>query len=189
MVGSHPKPHRSSSGRWLRCLVAGSAVFKGGSVANPDPYGQNIRAIPLGCKRINCGKHTPRLRFQLARARFSASCNGWADAVTQRYQRRKRLLDHFYVQSLPLCVECLDRIQRDARDHNLSALSAAINANDAAAYPVDSFENMVKLAEEHGFSFPYLYDETQSVAKLTARPVHRISSALTPPAGFNIGAG
>ena len=26
-------------------LVAGSAVFKGGSVANPAPYGQNIRAI------------------------------------------------------------------------------------------------------------------------------------------------
>ena len=31
-------------------LVAGSAVFKGGSVANSDPYGQNIRAIRAAAK-------------------------------------------------------------------------------------------------------------------------------------------
>ena len=30
-------------------LVAGSAVFKGGSVANPAPYGDNIRAIKAAC--------------------------------------------------------------------------------------------------------------------------------------------
>ncbi len=42
---------------------------------------------------------------------------------------------------------------------------AAISANDAAAYPADSFENMAVLAERQGFSFPYLYDESQSVAK------------------------
>jgi ribulose-phosphate 3-epimerase len=30
-------------------LVAGSAVFKGGSVSNPQPYGENIRAIRAAC--------------------------------------------------------------------------------------------------------------------------------------------
>ena len=41
----------------------------------------------------------------------------------------------------------------------------AINANDAEAYPEDSPENMKKVGEELKFPFPYLYDETQEVAK------------------------
>ena len=42
---------------------------------------------------------------------------------------------------------------------------AAINSNDAATYPEDSFENMVKRAKERGFNFPYLQDESQDVAR------------------------
>ena len=42
---------------------------------------------------------------------------------------------------------------------------AAISSNDAVAYPADSFENMGKFAVQYGFAFPYLYDETQEVAK------------------------
>ena len=41
----------------------------------------------------------------------------------------------------------------------------AINSNDAATYPDDSPENMKIEAESHGYSFPYLYDETQEVAR------------------------
>lgn len=41
----------------------------------------------------------------------------------------------------------------------------AISANDAVSYPADSFENMIKFSEENGFTFPYLYDETQETAK------------------------
>ena len=41
----------------------------------------------------------------------------------------------------------------------------AINANDAEQYSEDSPENMKKVAEELKFPFPYLYDETQEVAK------------------------
>jgi peroxiredoxin len=40
-----------------------------------------------------------------------------------------------------------------------------INSNDVSNYPADSPEQMVHEAEEQGYSFPYLYDETQSVAK------------------------
>ena len=40
-----------------------------------------------------------------------------------------------------------------------------INSNDAQAYPADSPENMAKEADVAGYTFPYLYDETQSVAK------------------------
>ena len=43
--------------------------------------------------------------------------------------------------------------------------SVAICSNDAINYPEDSFENMIKFANENNFNFPYLTDETQEVAK------------------------
>ena len=42
---------------------------------------------------------------------------------------------------------------------------AAIMSNDPHAYPEDSFANMQKLAKSQQFSFPYLYDSTQHVAR------------------------
>ncbi len=41
----------------------------------------------------------------------------------------------------------------------------AINSNDAVKYPQDSFELMKVRAEQRGFQFPYLYDESQEVAE------------------------
>ena len=40
-----------------------------------------------------------------------------------------------------------------------------INPNDVANYPADSPEQMVAEAEQRGYQFPYLYDETQEIAK------------------------
>jgi peroxiredoxin len=45
------------------------------------------------------------------------------------------------------------------------AAVVGINSNDVASFPEDSPEMMVKVAEESGFTFPYLFDETQEVAK------------------------
>lgn len=42
---------------------------------------------------------------------------------------------------------------------------AAINSNDDADYPEDSFDNMVRRARKEGFNFPYLRDDSQAVAK------------------------
>jgi peroxiredoxin len=41
----------------------------------------------------------------------------------------------------------------------------AINSNDAGSYPADSPEQMVHEAENRGYTFPYLYEEDQSIAK------------------------
>jgi len=41
----------------------------------------------------------------------------------------------------------------------------AISSNDVSNFPADSPEQMVAEAEERGYAFPYLYDETQEVAK------------------------
>ena len=43
--------------------------------------------------------------------------------------------------------------------------SVAICANDAENYPEDSFENMIEFARKNQFSFPYLNDDTQEIAK------------------------
>ena len=72
----------------------------------------------------------------------------------------------FICNHCPYVVAVRDRILRDA--HDLAGLGigvAAISANDAEAYPQDSFDNMKLLAERENFPFPYLYDEDQSVAR------------------------
>ena len=43
--------------------------------------------------------------------------------------------------------------------------SVAIMSNDTKNYPEDSFENMKKFSDRYNFSFPYLIDETQKIAK------------------------
>ena len=48
---------------------------------------------------------------------------------------------------------------------DLGINSVAICANDAENYPEDSFDNMILFAKKHQFSFPYLVDETQEIAK------------------------
>ena len=48
---------------------------------------------------------------------------------------------------------------------NLGIKSAAIMSNDVKNYPDDSFENMISFSKLHNFSFPYLIDKTQEVAK------------------------
>ena len=49
------------------------------------------------------------------------------------------------------------------KNHGIN--SVAIMSNDTKNSPVDSFENMKKFAKENNFSFPYLYDESQEIAK------------------------
>ncbi|MGB8852140.1 MAG: thioredoxin family protein [Pirellulales bacterium] len=41
----------------------------------------------------------------------------------------------------------------------------AVSANDISSHPADSPEQMVRESEDRGYAFPYLYDETQEVAK------------------------
>ena len=43
--------------------------------------------------------------------------------------------------------------------------SIAIMSNDFETYPDDNYENMKKFSERNNFNFPYVIDETQSVAK------------------------
>jgi len=72
----------------------------------------------------------------------------------------------FICNHCPYVLAVLDRILRDCNDLVSAGIGvAAISSNDVEAYPEDSFLNMRKLSEENKFSFPYLYDEEQSVAR------------------------
>ncbi len=79
---------------------------------------------------------------------------------------RKGVVVMFISNHCPYVKAVLDRIIRDARD--LAAIgvgAAAICSNDANAYPEDGPVMMARLASKMAFSFPYLHDETQEVAR------------------------
>ena len=72
----------------------------------------------------------------------------------------------FICNHCPYVKSIRDRLVRDTRelmDHGINSI--AIMSNDPAEYEEDSFENMQTIAEEFGFPFPYLLDESQQVAK------------------------
>lgn len=76
------------------------------------------------------------------------------------------LLVMFICNHCPYVQAIRERLVRDTRE--LGALginSVAIMSNDPHDYPEDSFENMRAVAREFAFPFPYLWDETQAVAK------------------------
>mgnify|MGYP001613481133 FL=1 len=76
------------------------------------------------------------------------------------------LLAMFICNHCPYVQAVRDRILRDARELKvLGVNSVAIMSNDPTDYPEDSFENMRAIAKQLNFPFPYLYDETQEVAK------------------------
>jgi peroxiredoxin len=78
----------------------------------------------------------------------------------------KGTLIMFICNHCPYVRSVIDRIVRDAVElQKFGVNSVAISANDAVAYPDDSFENMKLFAAQNGFTFPYLYDETQEVAR------------------------
>jgi len=72
----------------------------------------------------------------------------------------------FICNHCPYVQAVADRIRRDTDElRTLGVHAVAINSNDVTTYPEDSFDNMKLFAARHGFSFPYLFDESQAVAK------------------------
>ena len=84
----------------------------------------------------------------------------------QQCMGEKGLLIMFICNHCPYVKAVQERIVRDTRELKmLSVGSVAIMSNDPAEYPEDSFDNMTLLAKQLDFNFPYLFDETQQVAR------------------------
>jgi peroxiredoxin len=72
----------------------------------------------------------------------------------------------FICNHCPYVKAVIDRIIRDASElQGHGVASVAISANDASEYPEDSFDNMKRIAKDLRFPFPYLWDESQEVAR------------------------
>ncbi len=72
----------------------------------------------------------------------------------------------FICNHCPYVKAVIDRMTADARALKEEGIGfVAISSNDAKSYPEDSFDNMKSFAKAHAFPFPYLYDETQTVAR------------------------
>jgi peroxiredoxin len=90
------------------------------------------------------------------------------------------LLVMFICNHCPYVKSIRDRIVRDTlelRQYGINSI--AIMSNDPAEYEEDSFANMKLIAEQYHYPFPYVWDETQQVAR-------RYDAVCTPDFfGFN----
>lgn len=78
----------------------------------------------------------------------------------------KGLLIVFGCNHCPFVLHILPKLNEVIGDYLLKGISALmINSNDPAIKPEDSFEKMTEFVEEHDLNMPYLFDETQEVAK------------------------
>ena len=72
----------------------------------------------------------------------------------------------FMCNHCPYVMAIANRLKKDSDAllaHSINTI--AIMSNDVTNYPDDSFENMKIFSKKYNFNFPYLYDETQEIAK------------------------
>lgn len=109
---------------------------------------------------------TPVCDFDLAAIDFSLPGVDGKTWTLKDCAGEKGLLVMFICNHCPYVKAIRDRIVRDTLElKSMGINSVAIMSNDPSQYEEDSFENMKKVSDEFGFSFPYLLDETQQVAK------------------------
>tara|TARA_Y100000590_G_scaffold264245_1_gene296864 strand:- start:437 stop:991 length:555 start_codon:yes stop_codon:yes gene_type:complete len=78
----------------------------------------------------------------------------------------KGLLIMFICNHCPYVKAVIKDIVKDVQYlETLGIKSIAIMSNDVKNYPDDSFENMIAFSKLHGFTFPYVIDDTQETAK------------------------
>tara|TARA_B100002052_G_scaffold295114_1_gene321010 strand:- start:917 stop:1471 length:555 start_codon:yes stop_codon:yes gene_type:complete len=76
------------------------------------------------------------------------------------------LLIMFICNHCPYVKAVIEDIVNDCKKLEEDGLkSIAIMSNNTDDYPEDSFENMITFSKKHKFTFPYLIDETQDIAK------------------------
>jgi peroxiredoxin len=72
----------------------------------------------------------------------------------------------FICNHCPFVIHIIDELVKVANDYGNRGIGfIAISANDVTNYPDDHPDKMKTFALEHGFTFPYLYDEPQEVAR------------------------
>jgi peroxiredoxin len=82
------------------------------------------------------------------------------------FKNKKGLLVIFMCNHCPFVKHVLKKMVRIIKDYQANGIATVgINSNDVENYPDDNPEKMAQNASENSFTFPYLYDEDQSVAR------------------------
>ena len=109
---------------------------------------------------------TPICQFGTKAISFNLTGIDKKDYDLNELKGKNGVLIMFICNHCPYVKGIIDRIVADVKDLQEKGIGcAAIMSNDVKKYPEDSFENMKKFSEIHGFTFPYLYDKTQEIAK------------------------
>ena len=109
---------------------------------------------------------TPICNFDIPAPQFTLPGTDGKSWSLEQCRGRNGLLVMFICNHCPYVKAILDRIVRDTSElKNIGVNSVAIMSNDPKDYSEDSFDNMEKIAREYNFGFPYLFDETQQIAK------------------------
>ncbi|MDC9725055.1 MAG: thioredoxin family protein [Gammaproteobacteria bacterium] len=109
---------------------------------------------------------TPVCDFDLPAIDFSLPGTDGKIWTLEDCRGENGLLVMFICNHCPYVKAILDRLVRDTNElKKMGINTVAIMSNDVADYEEDSFDNMKKVAQDNGFSFPYLYDETQQTAQ------------------------
>jgi peroxiredoxin len=111
-------------------------------------------------------EHTPMCNFGWKAPSFSLPGVDGKTYSLDGLKGENGTLVVFICNHCPYVKAVIDRIVRDANELKRYGINTvAISSNDADYYPDDSFGNMKRFAKLHGFTFPYLYDESQEVAR------------------------
>jgi peroxiredoxin len=85
------------------------------------------------------------------------------------FHDKQALLVMFICRHCPYVRHVQSELAKLGRDYTGGPLAiVAISSNDAAAHPDDAPESLREMATELGFTFPYLYDESQETARAYA---------------------
>lgn len=110
--------------------------------------------------------HTPQKNNDFKAVDFSLKGTDGKTHTLQSCMGEKGLVVMFICNHCPYVKAVIERLVADCRELQKSGIGCvAIMPNDTANYPEDSFDNMKLFARSHGFTFPYLIDETQAVAR------------------------
>lgn len=84
----------------------------------------------------------------------------------QQIKSDKATVVMFICNHCPYVKNMQEQLVQFAKDYQRQGVNiVAINSNDAEHYPEDAPDKMLATAKEFGYTFPYLYDETQEIAK------------------------
>lgn len=97
---------------------------------------------------------------------FSLTDTVSGDTVSLSDCDGKALVVMFICNHCPFVIHIQRGLVRFGNDYRASDVSiVGISANDAKKYPGDAPDKLAAMARRMGYAFPYLYDETQEVAK------------------------